>query len=271
MCTQFKSICLVVFLMVQSTLSAGAFQVVPGPARLPEAEFSLPYVLTDCDLIVLGSLAGLGVPRTVGSHLVSEIDVVRLVASASTLQDTERTVARDKDGTLRVLVAEKSAFSLQHPRLPLFLGATYLLFLKRADIGAGGAPNAPPSQPCFYVLAGAKGTILVSDPKEIRHYDRIMEHIKSLGVEMLSLFAQQDELLQRSCGTKDARAVLAAVETLAWAMADETLGRLVLEKLAQSDQPLYATPAKELLRLPSVKRFRFVSRDAGDAVPGKPK
>ncbi len=172
--------------------------------------------------------------------------------------------AIDQKGAQKVTIVEKLPFTMRHVPLPVFSGVTYLLFLKRAKVAAVKGSKPGPVLPYFRVLAGWRGTILVSDPKQIQGYAQLMARAKRMGTEKFTPWAQQDRLLQRACGTKDARAVLAAVETLAWAMADETHGRLVLEKLAQSKQRLYATPAKELLKLPRIQRFRFISREAGD-------
>jgi hypothetical protein len=69
-------------------------------------------------------------------------------------------------------------------------------------------------------------------------------------------YGYQDRVLQASFGTKDPAKVLSATETIAWALSHEGLGRQVLEKLAQEDQPMVSVAARELLKQRQLKRFR---------------
>jgi hypothetical protein len=102
------------------------------------------------------------------------------------------------------------------------------------------------------------GAILLSDPKKLKDYNAFIDHVRRIGLDPSKdyPYAGHDVLLRNSFGTTDRATLLAATQKFAWILSEDSLGRQVLESLAQNDQPIYSSTAKELLHLPKLKRFR---------------
>ena len=226
---------------------------------------SLAGLLTKSDLIMLGSPAN---PRTTGGDLhVTEIAVVRIIASTWSVEDTLRHLHHDKDGGRRVFCVQHAQASFASPRVALSAGGEFLLFLKQAELkGEDATQVAVTPAFCFRVVGAQKGAILLSDPKKLegyaamqRHAQQLRERLKQQGAPDATIpdhpYTLQDDYLKRNFGTADRSALIAATEDFAWVLSHETYGRTVLERLAQGEQVIYSSTARDLLRLPKLKKF----------------
>ena len=260
------------WVLVLTSLLFGAIVAAGQPERRerPRAPagraMSLAHLMANSDLIILGNAPAL--PVTKAGYDVTEIQLSRFIASVWSYQETRTHMVVDKAGADRVLLVQRLPYTNRNPQVALLPGGRFLLWLKRVELSReGGAKMGPGASACYEVVGEEHGAILVSDPRKLRDYEALVAHAQRLrdrlkreGAADVWIpdhpFAFPGDLLKRSLGTADRSLLLRATERLAWALSQETLGREVLKTLAENDQPIYSSTARQLLELPRLKRFR---------------
>lgn len=225
-----------------------------------KAGILLSELMQSADLIVIGKVTKM--PKIKGEYTIATLEIERIVSAVWNRDEVGHYVEKDA-GKRMINVLQKRPLS--DPYGPpdgyaIFdVGGRYLCWLRLAPLSENQKKGLGLMSSAFYkIVKGEDGLVLLSNPKELANYEYMKKMMQMLP-KPREPYGDLKTKFERNFGTSDVKKIEEVTSCFAQLMVGNAGSSQELQRLAQTDEPIYSQTAAKLLRLQNkLRRFIYV-------------